>query len=227
MGGVLKNLDIKNDCFCQGTKHYGPYCSIHCNNYFHFHPDVPEVCLSEDCDVDAYISCLDAGLKPRFNITYSEIKKDFYPLCEPVAEICRSSENVFFVDRHIQETPHQCQNNGTLRKLNHTSTCHCLGTHFYGDLCEKSCDEFGYEIPESCLSNEGPCDLPKECVDLSRPGVHINRCKNGLFLIGKKGGQCSCAASGFFGKWCERECPSVRPTCGDNCADLYSTDCIF
>lgn len=228
-GGVAKNINIKNDCYCQGTRFWGPRCQYSCAIKLHFNPHVPEKCLNGQCDDKFYVSCIDVRFN-NFNVTRNKAP---YPLCTKIPQTCINEQNVFFIERTINEKIVKCENNGILKYNTPNSTCVCLGTHYWGDFCEKPCTEFGLEIPESCLIKNGTCNLPKSCVDLSRPNILINRCKNGVFLYNKYFGRCSCVASGYFGMFCEKRCPVVKSlyirnnTESLNFPTDYPVDCIF
>ena len=229
-GGVARNINIKNDCYCQGTKYFGKKCQSSCLIKLHFNPHVPEKCLDGRCDDDDfYASCIDVRFN-NFNVTRRKVS---YPLCTTIPEICINEQNVFFIERSINEKIVKCENNGVLKYTTPTSTCQCMGTHHWGEYCEKPCTEFGLEIPESCLIKNGTCNLPTSCVDLSRPDILINRCKNGVFLYNKYFGRCSCVASGYYGDFCEKRCPVVKAlyiknnTESLNFPTTFPVDCIF
>lgn len=222
-GGVLKKINNKSTCFCEGLAYYGEFCQIPCH-IENFEFIVPEKCLSGECGIPK--PCIDVKLPMIINRNL--INRTLYPICRTPAPICMNHQDNFFVNRTLHETKTEfCKNGGILKTLSPTSACLCKGTRHYGDFCEVPCTNLGYEIPEKCLN--GPCDLPASCVDLSRPNVHINRCKNGVFVVGKEKNSCACAGSGFWGPYCERPCLLEAPGyCRNNtCDNLYPVDCIF
>jgi hypothetical protein len=228
-GGVPRNMNDKANCFCQGTDYYGSMCQYSCKYKLHFNPHISETCLNERCDDEFWDSCIDVRFA-NFNVTRRKVST---PLCAPIPEICIDNENNFFVERFVNEKIVECKNNGILRYTTPTSFCQCLGTHHYGNFCEKPCAELGFEIPETCLTKNNTCILPKSCVDLSRPNIRINRCQNGVFLHSKHFGKCSCVATGYYGEFCEKRCPVIKllylrnnNTSIDFPSD-FPVDCIF
>ena len=231
-GGVPRKMNVTDDCFCQGTKFYGSRCQHSCALKLHFNPHIDEKCLNGECKDDNlfYQSCLDIRFN-NFNITR---QLENYPKCqESISKICVNTKKEFFIEREIRQTKVKCHNSGVLRYSTPDSGCFCLGTHHWGPTCSRSCSEFGFEIKESCLRKNGACDIPDSCVDLSRPGVQINRCQHGVFLQTKHFSRCSCTATGWFGEFCHLRCPVIKSLYTRNNTEpivfpeSFPVDCIF
>ena len=212
-----------NNCFCDVTQHYGKKCELSCdfskkNEQQH---KIREKCLDNPC-VEIPSSCIDINLNLTIDREY--IDRITYPLCNISSEFCLDLQNNFY----HKESLKTCENGGIMKSLNYTSKCMCNGTKHYGDYCEKKCDDLGIIIPEKCLN--GPCHLPKSCIDLERENIVIDRCKNGgILTLGKTKATCFCHGTGFWGEFCERRCLLEQPEhCKKNpCPDIFPTECIF
>ena len=196
-GGVFKNTLTKDECACIGTGFYGSECEIPCHKDY----NINNTCFFEDCK-DIPYECLDT--RYPIIINHKHIDRKIYPLCEETHRVCMDTSDNFFVNRTLQIG---CLYGGLREQHTVDSNCWCRGSGRFGKYCERDCNELGTTIPEVCLT-EKKCDLPTSCVDLSRPGIFIDRCKNkGFFVQDKQNGRCSCFGTGYFGLECEQKCP--------------------
>ena len=224
-GGVLKSVEGRKECFCDGSEHYGPRCEFKCDIRKHEFI-ISEKCLTDPKQCKVPTSCIDT----RVNLFVNR-KKVEYPICNPLPEICMDMYNTFYVNRSVSETRiYKCENGGFLERLNHTSKCMCRGTGYFGSRCHIDCKTLGYIIPEKCLQGK-ECSIPSSCIDVSRkPKIYIDRCQNGgVLLIGKTKQMCNCYSTGFWGLYCTRPCLSRQPSwCKkNNCSNLYPAECLF
>ena len=202
---------------------------------------VPERCIDGSCEGEWGILFKSIDFKvfglPRpcldVRVPMKIIRRaTIFPQCKiqpPHTETCIDRETMILINKTtIHKVGVGCYNGGILTSIDPGASCLCQGTYHYGKFCEKKCDEFKV-IPQACL-NGGICNIPKSCVDVSRPDIIIDRCLHGGILNqGKTGTFCSCLGSNHFGDRCEKRCPDTPPPhcISSNCVDRYPLECVY